>query len=88
MHKPEWTDAQNANVFGLCANPAGHGHNYTLEVSVSGALDPATGMIMNLRELKDLVGTEIILDIDHKNLNVKTVKRMKKTNLVKNHDGS
>lgn len=69
LHRPDWTDVQNLAVFGLCSNPAGHGHNYTLEVSVSGELDPNTGMIMNLRELKELVTEQVIEQVDHKFLN-------------------
>ena len=69
LYRPEWDDMQNTSVFGLCANPAGHGHNYTLEVTVSGSLDPETGMIMNLRQLKEVVFAQVIADVDHKNLN-------------------
>ena len=69
LFRPEWTDERNTEVFGLCANPKGHGHNYTLEVSVSGPLDPETGMIMNLRELKEVVNGRVIVDVDHKSLN-------------------
>jgi 6-pyruvoyltetrahydropterin/6-carboxytetrahydropterin synthase len=69
LFRPDWSDAENAQVFGLCANPNGHGHNYTLEVSVTGPLDAETGMIMNLRELKETVRERVIADVDHKNLN-------------------
>ena len=69
LYLPHWDDARNKAVFGLCSNPAGHGHNYTLEVSVSGPLDPETGMVMNLRELKEVVTAQVIADVDHKNLN-------------------
>jgi len=54
----------------LCSNPAGHGHNYSLEVSVTGPLDQETGMIMNLRQLKEVVTQRVVADVDHKNLNV------------------
>lgn len=70
LFRPEWSDERNREVFGPCSNPAGHGHNYTLEVSVSGEVDPETGMIMNLRELKETVGEQVIKDVDHKSLNV------------------
>lgn len=69
LFRPDWSDARNVEVFGPCSNPAGHGHNYTLEVSVSGPLDPETGMILNLRQLKATVTAQVIADVDHKNLN-------------------
>ena len=69
LYLPEWDDETNRQVFGLCANPAGHGHNYSLDVSVSGPLDQKIGMIMNLRQLKEVVTSQVIVDVDHKNLN-------------------
>ncbi|MEX2431454.1 MAG: 6-carboxytetrahydropterin synthase [Dehalococcoidia bacterium] len=70
-YRPEWSDEENRRVFGLCALPNGHGHNYTLEVSVSGAPDPTTGMVINLVDLKSAV--ERVLDqFDHKHLNLDT----------------
>jgi 6-pyruvoyltetrahydropterin/6-carboxytetrahydropterin synthase len=69
IFRPDWSDAKNSEVFGLCSNPEGHGHNYTLEVTVTGRLDPETGMIMNLRQLKTVVNEQVILEVDHKNLN-------------------
>jgi 6-pyruvoyltetrahydropterin/6-carboxytetrahydropterin synthase len=69
LFRPDWSDERNLEVFGLCANPAGHGHNYTLEVSVAGPLDPETGMIMNLRTLKEVVTARVVADVDHRNLN-------------------
>lgn len=70
LFRPDWSPEKNKQIFGLCANEAGHGHNYTLEVSVSGPIDPETGMIMNLRELKETVRDQVISEVDHKNLNV------------------
>ena len=70
LYRPDWSDERNAAVFGLCANPAGHGHNYRLDVSVTGSLDRETGMILNLRQLKELVRDRVIADVDHKQLNV------------------
>ena len=70
LYRPDWTHEQNKQIFGLCSNEAGHGHNYTLEVSVTGPIDPETGMIMNLRELKETVREQVISEVDHKNLNV------------------
>jgi len=70
LYRPDWDQAKNLEVFGLCSNPAGHGHNYSLEVSVTGPLDQETGMIMNLRQLKEVVTQRVVADVDHKNLNV------------------
>lgn len=63
-----WTNDKNQNEFGKCANI--HGHNYRLEVSITGKVNPQTGMIINLSLLDDLVKKEIIQVLDHKNLNV------------------
>lgn len=69
MYKPELSDAENLRIFGECSNPGGHGHNYVLEVSVSGEVDPATGMIINLKELKQVIEREVVFKVDHENLN-------------------
>jgi 6-pyruvoyltetrahydropterin/6-carboxytetrahydropterin synthase len=70
LYNPEYTDEKNAEVFGLCNNPNGHGHNYAMEVTVRGEVHPETGMVLDLKALKKLVNEEIILKVDHKNLNV------------------
>ncbi len=70
LFRPDWSDERNREVFGLCANPNGHGHNYRLEVSVTGPVDSETGMILNLRQLKEIVRERLIAEIDHKNLNL------------------
>lgn len=70
LFRPDWSDEKNKLIFGLCSNEAGHGHNYKLEVSVTGPIDQETGMIMNLRELKETVRDRVIAEVDHKNLNV------------------
>jgi len=62
-------EAENQNVYGKCANPHGHGHNYTVEVSVGGEIDGATGMVCDLAELDGLVGREVLEPFDHQNLN-------------------
>jgi 6-pyruvoyltetrahydropterin/6-carboxytetrahydropterin synthase len=67
---PEWDDARNEAVFGKCNNPYYHGHNYELIVSVTGEIDPKTGMVIDMKELKDLIKSEIEEAFDHKNLNV------------------
>jgi len=56
-------------VFGDCANPNWHGHNYELEVTVEGSVDPETGFVMDLKHLKELIERRVLADVDHKNLN-------------------
>jgi 6-pyruvoyltetrahydropterin/6-carboxytetrahydropterin synthase len=67
---PSWSFEKNKEVFGKCANPNFHGHNYDLEVKLTGDVDPETGMVINLRDLKDLIKREIEDRFDHKNLNL------------------
>ena len=69
LHSPHLSDAENQRVYGKCNNPYGHGHNYVAEVTVTGPLDPATGMIAHLTELDRFVAREVIEPFDHKNLN-------------------
>jgi len=69
LFRPEWSEERNAEVFGDCSNPSGHGHNYELVVTVEGAIDPETGFVMNLRELKDILEDRVVSDMDHRNLN-------------------
>ena len=64
------SEAENRAVYGKCNNPHGHGHNYALEVTVSGQVDPRTGMICNLVDLDDAVRREVLERFDHENLNV------------------
>jgi 6-pyruvoyltetrahydropterin/6-carboxytetrahydropterin synthase len=66
---PKWSDAQNREAFGKYANPAGHGHNYTLEVTVGGEIDPVTGFVVDLKLLKDILEKEVVSIYDHRNLN-------------------
>ncbi|MBI5300474.1 MAG: 6-carboxytetrahydropterin synthase [Deltaproteobacteria bacterium] len=70
LHNPAFSDEKNKEVFGLCNNPNGHGHTYTLEVTIKGEADPGNGMVMDFKHLKQLIKTEIIAKVDHKNLNV------------------
>lgn len=67
--KPEWDEAKNRAVFGRCYNPPAHGHNYLLEVTVAGEVDPKTGMVVNLFELKRIL-LNVLEEFDHKNLNL------------------
>lgn len=69
LFNPSWSEEKNAAVFGACSNPNGHGHNYVLEVHIKGAVLSETGMVINLKEMKSIVGSEIIDKVDHKNLN-------------------
>jgi len=70
LHDPELSDAENERIFGPCANPNGHGHNYVLEVTVVGVPDPKTGMILDLKDLKAILEREIVSKVDHKHLNL------------------
>ncbi len=72
LHSPHLSDEQNREIFGKCNNPHGHGHNYELEVTVTGAIDPRTGMIFDLVELMQVVQEEVIERFDHKHLNRET----------------
>jgi 6-pyruvoyltetrahydropterin/6-carboxytetrahydropterin synthase len=67
--KAEWDEAKNRAVFGPCYNPPAHGHNYMVEVTVSGEVDPKTGMVVNLFDLKRILLT-MLEEFDHKNLNL------------------
>lgn len=69
---PEWDDTTNEKVFGKCALPHYHGHNYEMEVKVTGKPDKKTGFVIDLKELGDLVKREIHSRFDHKNLNLDT----------------
>ena len=69
LYNADWTDARNVVVFGKCANPNYHGHNYELIVSVKGTIDPETGFVMDMKVLRKLIESEIEDEFDHKNLN-------------------
>ncbi|HET9947739.1 MAG TPA: 6-carboxytetrahydropterin synthase [Longimicrobiales bacterium] len=69
LHRPEWSDERNLEVFGPCANPNWHGHNYEVDVTVEGPVDPETGFVVDLKRLKELVERHVIDDVDHRNLN-------------------
>jgi 6-pyruvoyltetrahydropterin/6-carboxytetrahydropterin synthase len=68
-HNPEWSAEENQRVFGKCANPHGHGHNYTVEVTVGGEVDPRTGMVLDLKDLKKILEKQVLDLVDHKFLN-------------------
>ncbi len=68
LHSAQLSEEENNRVYGKCNNPYGHGHNYTVEVRFSGAVDPATGMIANLADLDAFVNERIIEPFDHRSL--------------------
>ena len=68
-HNPAFSDEENRRIFGKCNNPNGHGHNYVLEVTVGGETDPATGMVLDLKELKEIMEREVMERMDHRFLN-------------------
>jgi len=70
LYRKDWTDEQNNVVFGKCNNPNFHGHNYELIVSVTGAIDPDTGYVIDIKILKDIIADEVEMPFDHKNLNL------------------
>jgi 6-pyruvoyltetrahydropterin/6-carboxytetrahydropterin synthase len=72
LHNPAWSDEENQRVFGKCNLPHYHGHNYDLFVQVTGEVDPASGYVMDLKVLSDLIEDRILNRFDHKNLNLDT----------------
>jgi 6-pyruvoyltetrahydropterin/6-carboxytetrahydropterin synthase len=67
---PAWSAEKNEQVFGRCANRNGHGHNYTLEVTVAGEPDPVTGFVVDLKWLRDAIDREVLAAWDHRHLNL------------------
>jgi len=70
LHLDHASESENQAIYGKCNNPHGHGHNYTVEVTVSGQVDPATGMICNLVDLDGFTQSQVIERFDHMNLNL------------------
>jgi 6-pyruvoyltetrahydropterin/6-carboxytetrahydropterin synthase len=70
LYNPKFTDERNEATFGRCNNPNFHGHNYELEVTVEGTIDPDTGYVMDLGILKELVEETLVRRLDHRNLNL------------------
>lgn len=70
LFKKEFSDEKNMEIFGKCANPSGHGHNYVLEVTLAGEVDPETGYVFDLKQLSDVIHKRVIEDVDHRNLNL------------------
>ena len=72
LYNSDWDETKNTAVFGKCAYPNYHGHNYDLVVKVTGHPDPKTGFVMDMKELSDIIKREVLLKFDHKNLNLDT----------------
>lgn len=70
VYNPEWSEEKNLEVFGKCANPNWHGHNYELFVTVKGKADPETSFVMDLKVLSELIKEKVIDKVDHKNFNL------------------
>jgi len=66
---PQFSDEENGRIFGAAANPHGHGHNYVLDVTLEGEPDPVTGMVLDLKELKEILQHEVLDPLDHRFLN-------------------
>lgn len=69
LHNAKFSDEKNREIFGKCNNPNGHGHNYTVEVTLEGTVDEDTGMVINLVDLKQYIG-DVLKTLDHKNLDL------------------
>ncbi len=72
LYIPNLSNEENFKIFGKCSNPNWHGHNYVLEVVVAGEVNPETGFVINLRDLKEIIRKYVIEEVDHKNLNLET----------------
>ena len=70
LFRSDWNNEKNLEVFGKCANPNWHGHNYELTVTVKGEINPDTGFVANLSDIGNILKAQIILKVDHKNLNL------------------
>ena len=70
LGREDWSQEKNEAVFGLCASPNWHGHNYEIDVTVEGEVDPETGFVFDLKQLRELVEERVVNDVDHRNLNL------------------
>jgi 6-pyruvoyltetrahydropterin/6-carboxytetrahydropterin synthase len=70
LYREEWSDEQNLEIFGKCSNPNWHGHNYELFVTVKGEINPETGFVIDLKELKRIITIYVTDVLDHKNINI------------------
>jgi 6-pyruvoyltetrahydropterin/6-carboxytetrahydropterin synthase len=72
LYNPSWSDDRNREVFGKCSNEHYHGHNYNLDVRITGEIDPETGYVMDMKELADIIKANVEEKFDHRNLNLDT----------------
>lgn len=70
LYREDWSDEQNQEIFGKCSNPNWHGHNYELFVTVKGEINPETGFVIDLKELKNIITVYVTRELDHKNINL------------------
>jgi 6-pyruvoyltetrahydropterin/6-carboxytetrahydropterin synthase len=70
LYREDWSEARNHEVYGICASPHSHGHNYLFSVTLQGEVDAETGMVYDFMKLKQLVETHIVAPVDHHNLNL------------------
>jgi 6-pyruvoyltetrahydropterin/6-carboxytetrahydropterin synthase len=70
MRNPEWSAEENRRVYGQCSNENWHGHNYELDVTVEGEVDPSTGYVLDLKRLREIAEEVVVNDLDHRNLNL------------------
>lgn len=70
LFREDWSNEKNMEIFGKCANPNWHGHNYELFVTVKGEINPQTGFVIDLKELKNIIRTQVTDQLDHKNINL------------------
>ncbi len=70
LYREDWTAEKNTQTFGKCANPNWHGHNYELFVTIKGEINPETGFVIDLKDLKKIITQQIIEPLDHKNINL------------------
>ncbi len=84
-NNPNFSAEENRRVFGKCNNPHGHGHNYTLEVTIAGEPDPATGMVLDLKELKDILQREVMDRMDHQPSELRGPRARRQNSDVREH---
>jgi 6-pyruvoyltetrahydropterin/6-carboxytetrahydropterin synthase len=70
LHNPKQSDEWNREVFGKCNNPHGHGHNYVIEASVRGEVNPETGYLIDMKDLKAVLHEAVVAEVDHRHLNI------------------
>jgi 6-pyruvoyltetrahydropterin/6-carboxytetrahydropterin synthase len=70
LNSPSLSDAENERLYGPCSNPNWHGHNYEMDVTVEGEIDPATGYVLDLKRLREVAEEVVVRDLDHRNLNL------------------